>query len=95
MDIIDHLGKGKENAIAAAELSFMCGLSKREIRQRVQTARENGLAILSESGISGGYYMPNNRAELEHFINSMSQRGRSAFKAARAARKILKEWPDE
>lgn len=90
--ISDYLGVGREKAVTLANLARTTGLSEREVRQRVSDERARGEVILSTTEITGGYYLPSSRAEIEQFINAMTKRGRSAFRALKSAKKLLKEW---
>lgn len=59
------LSHGAHNALSAAEISRLTGLSPREIRHTAERERLSGVIILSDEG---GYYLPsedNGMAQLE------------------------------
>jgi len=90
--ISEYLCKGQENAITLANLARITGLSEREIRKRISDARANGEVILSTTEITGGYYLPSTKEEVQRFVNAMTKRGRSAFRARKSAAELLKGW---
>lgn len=86
--ILDLLGEGKQRALSAEYLSKITGDDKRTLRAKISKERQDGAII---AGTAAGYYIPNNREELERHINSMMKRGITAFKSIKAARQKLKE----
>lgn len=86
------LDKGKENAITTAELMRACNLEhRRDLTIQIARERAAGALICSTTSGQGGYYLPESRAEVVEFINSMSNRAKNTFRAVRAAREYLKQ----
>lgn len=83
IQIKDYLLRGAENAVPRHHLRQLTHLSDRELRRRIQEERLLGTPILS-SNDAGGYYLPENRAELEHFVRSMRSRAREVEAVAAA-----------
>lgn len=75
IQIKDFLLTGAENAVPRRHLRQLTGLSDRDLRRQIQAARLDGAPILS-STTTGGYYLPADNAELEHFVRSMRSRAR-------------------
>lgn len=83
IQIKDFLLTGAENAIPRRHLRQLTGLSDRDLRRQIQAARLAGDPILS-STTAGGYYLPADNAELEHFVRSMRGRSREIEAVAAA-----------
>lgn len=83
IQIKDCLLHGAENAIPRNHLRQLTRLSDRELRRRIQEERLAGTPILS-SNDAGGYYLPADEAELEHFVRSMRSRAREIEAVAAA-----------
>lgn len=77
---------GAENAIPRCHLRQLTGLSDRDLRRQIQAARLDGDPILS-STTTGGYYLPADNAELEHFVRSMQSRAKEIEAVAAAVEK--------
>lgn len=84
--IKDFLLAGAENAIPRCHLRQLTGLSDRDLRRQIQAARLGGDPILS-STTTGGYYLPADNAELEHFVRSMQSRAKEIEAVAAAVEK--------
>ncbi len=92
--IYDILPTGEENAISRRDLMRITGYTDRQLRKQIADERRAGALILSSTDCkNGGYFRheAGNAAELRHFINSMSHRGRATFAVLKAARDALKE----
>ena len=86
------LNRGKENAITTGELMRACYLKhRRDLTTQIARERAAGALICSTTSGQGGYYLPESRAEVVEFINSMSNRAENTFKAITAAREYLKQ----
>lgn len=83
IQIKDYLLRGAENAVPRHHLRQLTHLSDRELRRRIQEERLAGTPILS-SNDAGGYFLPENQAELEHFVRSMRSRSREIETVAAA-----------
>ena len=92
--IAELLKPGKENKVSFEALMNATGAkSERELRKRIAEERKKGAIILSCA--EGGYYLPNNRNEVEAYVNTMSKEARSIFYMLKSARKYLKETAQE
>ena len=83
IQIKDFLLTGAENAVPRRHLRQLTGLSDRDLRRQIQEERLGGSPILS-STTTGGYYLPADNAELEHFVQSMKSRSREIEAVAAA-----------
>lgn len=87
----EQLKKGKQNAITSAKLMKMCGFSdKRTMQMQITRERNEGIVICSTTVGQGGYYLPQDKEEVQEFIDSMTSRARKTFKAIKSARKYMK-----
>ena len=89
--ILSAIGTGEENAVNAAHLTQLTGLTVRELRQTVEKLRRDGYVILSSNS---GYYYPATAAELERHIKKEERRARSIFFTLRSARELRAKWTD-
>ena len=85
--IVERLPKGKKNAVSTKALCNMTGLGVRELRAVVAKERIAGELILSSA--KGGYYLPEDRNEVEEFVRTLDSKGRSIMCALRSARAYL------
>lgn len=83
IQIKEFLLAGAENAIPRRHLRQLTGLSDRDLRRRIQEERLAGTPILS-SNDAGGYFLPADESELEHFVRSMRSRAREIENVAAA-----------
>lgn len=89
--IADLLPTGKANRITAGELMRATGITtKRELTAAVRQERLAGHLILSTKADRGGYYLPEDAAEVQEFLNTFSGEARSMFAMMRAAREFVK-----
>lgn len=87
----EKLKRGKENAITSAELMKLCGFNdKRTLQMQISKERAEGAIICSTTVGQGGYYLPQDKEEVQEFIKSMTSRARKTFKAIKSARKYMK-----
>ena len=90
--VAELLGRGKENARTSEELIKVCGfMSRRDLQNQIAKERDEGKIILSTTTGRGGYYLPADREEIQHFIDSMESRAMNTLKAVKHARKLLNE----
>ena len=92
-DYIRYLKRGKRNAISRRELMRLSGIdNERRLREDIAKRRSEGQIICSSfNGKNGGYYLPENRQEIEEFLLSMEKHAKNTFNAIKAARKALKQ----
>lgn len=87
--LLTLIPKGKNNAIKREYLINPMGVkTTREVSAIVASARNAGIIIAS---CSNGYYIPQNRAELEAFYHWMRGKSLSALKTLKATRKRLQD----
>lgn len=90
--ITSLLPVGKKNAISTEQLMILSGChSARELQQRIARERSKGAVICSGSG--RGYWLPQDRKEIEEFCKTMESRAKNIFNATKSARKVL-EMPE-
>lgn len=92
--ISEYLGRGKGAALTMNDLKLLTGYSRRDIQKQIALERESGELILSTTQAPGGYYLPCNSSEVREYVESMSRRAKSTFRAAAAARKALREMEE-
>lgn len=92
MKITEFIPTGQKNAITQDELSIRCGLSEREVRKQVHTARLNGAVICSICSGNGtsGYYIPESAAEAVPYVRMQQNRIRSDKAAIKSAIKFIR-----
>lgn len=86
--VICAIPKGKDNAIHTEELARQFGVSMHIIKKYVQEARDCGIPISSDKN---GYWLTNDRAELQKFVDTMEKQGKKRLKTVRALKDTLKK----
>lgn len=86
--IHELLGIGKKEAMSAAELSRITGLTPRGIRAQITRERLSGKLICS-SARARGYYKPETDADLVEFAGNEHSRARTATQIERRFRAEL------
>lgn len=92
--IYEVLPHGKENAISASSLAARLDLSStRQLREVVESERQEGKLILSAFGHPGGYYQPadgeQGRREIQSYYNQQRALAVAVLKRLKAARQAL------
>ena len=88
--IIKFLNIGQENAKSQKQLVKETGLSPRELREAIHTARCDGAIILSNTNKrNGGYFLPKNKEEVQRYIEFQKSRIKSAEAAMKSAEESL------
>jgi hypothetical protein len=83
------LHKGKENAIKTSVLMTMLGFeSEQNLKREIARAREEGQIILSS--VKGGYYLPQDNAEIEVWIKTLTKRAKTTLQTLENAKNYLK-----
>lgn len=80
--VVELLSCGQQNATPRRELEKMTGWSGRMVRLAIERERRAGTPILSDN--SSGYFLAENPAELEQFVQSMRNRAAEILKTAQA-----------
>ncbi len=85
---------GEKNAIPTTELVKLSGLrSVRELQKQIESERHSGALILSSS--TGGYFLPENRAEISRYVATLQRRAISTLRTLKTARQALKVLPNQ
>ncbi len=88
VNIAEYLSVGEENAIKTKDLANRLNMTSRQLTIEINRARCSGEIILS--GV-GGYFLPGNDDEIQHFCRMMHSRRRKIADAVRSAEKYLAE----
>ena len=80
--VAELLSYGQQNATPRRELEKMTGWSGRMVRLMIEKERRAGIPILSDN--ANGYFLAENPAELEQFVQSMRNRAAEILKTAAA-----------
>ena len=88
VNIAEYLSVGEENAIKTKDLANRLNMTSRQLTIEINRARCSGEIILS--GV-GGYFLPGNDDEIQHFCRMMHSRRRKIVAATRSAEKYLAE----
>jgi len=93
MNIADYIPEGRENAVSRAELARLTGMPDRNIRDAIKAANRaltaKNKAILSTSGKSG-YWISDNREEMEAYLAESSRRSRSQYQNDAPIRELVR-----
>lgn len=94
MMLAELLLHGEQNAISTPDLCRILGLDDaRSLRLLVARERAAGEVILSSC--HGGYFLPDNRKEVERFVKTEHKKAVSTLAALKSARRYLKETEAE
>ena len=86
--ILNTLSRGQENAITTRELAGMLGVEPRTVTQLIHDLRVHGVFICS---CDRGYFLPESRADLIEFVETMKSRRHQIWLAAAPAEAFLKK----
>ena len=85
-----RLLRGAENALPLEHLSYISGLTKREVQRRIAAERSGGAVILSGNG---GFFLPDfgdkGKNEAAAFVSSIYAKALHTLLAAKSARAYL------
>lgn len=88
--IEELLKHGEKNAISTPELCRILGIKDtRSLRHLVERERKAGSVILSSC--RGGYFLPEDRREIERFIRTEQKKAISTLSSLKSARRYLRE----
>lgn len=90
--ILNKLWKGVKYAVPVKEMCYDTGLNDRELRKCVETIRESGVCVISDSF---GYYLPESEEDLERYIRRTEKTARSYFLSLRSAKNALRVMQTE
>ncbi len=86
--VINHIPKGKKNAISRAQLAVLTGLPDRTNRQAIEDARRNGVMVISGSNAKG-YYVTDDYNEWKIFLEEHRRRALSELTLYNEGVKLL------
>ena len=87
----EFLHTGKRNAIPSQQLVKLAKFkSTRELQKQIEFERKNGAVILSTAENGGGYFLPENTAEVAEFVRTVTARGKHTIETTASAREFLK-----
>ena len=89
--LLSMIPDGEENAIAMSQLASFMGISERDVRKLIESARCAGNIIASTSG----YFIPTTSSELRRYYNRAKSRIRTGAKELEPVRKVLKQLGEE
>lgn len=90
MNIVDYISPGKQNAVTREQLSLRTGLPDRKVRKLIEEARKDGAQIVNDQD-GEGYYLSDDRAELERQCRTNTSRALSILKQNTHLRRRIKE----
>ena len=83
--IYEMLAAGPNNAISATHVARVLGVHKRDVSKMVEQERRAGRPICATCNSKNpGYFLPEDRAEMEHYIRRLRHR-EAEIAATRAA----------
>ncbi len=90
MNIVDFIGRGRENATSREELVRLLNLPDRRIRKLIEQARKRGEIIIND-GTGVGYYISEELADLTAQYRMNQHRAMSILAQQKYLRKKIKE----
>lgn len=90
MNICDHIGIGRENAVTRSELCRKLRLSDRAVRKLIEDARREGALIVNDSS-GAGYYITEDLGELNKQYRTNQNRAMSILVQQKHLRRKIKE----
>ena len=85
--VLQHLHKGKENAVKHDVLMSLTGLNDRRLRQALEQARYDFCICNNQDG--KGYYLPKNKREAKAYLKQEVNRANSIYKRLKGTRDFL------
>lgn len=90
IDILKHIGTGRENAVTREELVRKTGLSDRKVRMLIAAARREGEIIINAQD-GAGYYRSNELSDLKRQYRSNHNRAMRILVQQKHLRRRIKE----
>jgi len=90
MDITEHIGVGKQNAVTRAELVAAMGVCDRAVRNLIEDARREGTIIIN-TGDGKGYYLSDDVEDLKRQYKLNQSRAMSVLVQQKFLRRRIKE----
>lgn len=91
-EILQHIPRGRENAVSMATLAAKGGISERKVRKLIHDARKAGALII---GDKYGYYQPANQEELKRYVKTQRRRALGSLANIKPARLELETTPGQ
>lgn len=92
--IFEMLSVGKRNACTARELARTLGVDPRKVSSLVELERRQGKPICATCDTSGpGYFIPENREEMQWFCETLQHRAKEIQKTRAACLLTIDELP--
>ena len=83
---------GERDAIPMTKLASFMGVSERDVRRIVESARRDGNIVAT---CEGGYFIPETLEELKHYYHTALARIKTGSKELKAVRRVLEELGEE
>lgn len=91
--VYEILLKGRENALTGKEIYTTLNIKPRELTAAVERERREGKAICASTGNNPGYFIAENREEMERYCKALYRRAGEIFKTRRACLATLEQLP--
>ena len=94
--ITEYLQHGEENAQSGRDMARLLGVNLRDISIAIERERQAGSPICaSTDALRGGYYLADNREEMEHYCSRLSRRVGEINRTLEACKKIMPTLPSK
>lgn len=91
--VYEILAEGKKNAQTGKDLCRVLGITARELTAAVERERREGKPICASTGTTPGYFLAENRDEMQHYCNSLLHRAGEIHKTRKACIKTMDSLP--
>ena len=92
--IHEVLLKGEQNAQTGSDLCSLLGISIRDVTAIIEKERRAGYPICASTGGKPGYYLAENREEMERYCRSLLKRAGEIHKTRRACLATIDQLPE-
>ena len=87
--ILQHIGRGKENAITRSELVKLTGMGDRQVRETIGYLKRHNTIVSDSTG--RGYYICEDLAELRRYKARETKRAKTSFYRLYAVNRKISE----
>lgn len=91
--ISEILSPGAANALTGKEICNLLGITPRELTAAIERERRKGKPICAATGGRPGYFLAENREEMERYCRSLFHRAGEIHKTRKACLKALATLP--
>ncbi len=84
LSIADYLAEGRDNARTGKEICTLLHITARDLTAAIERERREGQPICASTGKNPGYYLAENREEMQRYCNSLHHRAGEIYKTRRA-----------